>query len=174
MPRLSIQMNRAPIASFGGQSNANRSTAIESVLPEDSRSMNVNNENADGMDRAAKLAREKEDQEDQRWQAPEQEGNTSIPSCDLEKVTVFRLGLVLWEMETGQVPFRETDGVNAGRQLRAGVKPNMESVQNKDMQELLLKCLELQPIDRITLDNVISSLNSIPDDPVPAQQLFGS
>ncbi|KAK2945998.1 hypothetical protein BLNAU_19074 [Blattamonas nauphoetae] len=172
--RLSIQMNQGPIPSNGGQSQVNHTTVNESVLPDDSRLMSVTNENADGMDRVAKLAREKEDQEDQRWQAPEQGGNNSIPSSDLEKVMVFRLGLVLWEIETGQVPFRETDGVNAGRQLRAGVKPNMEIVQNKEMKELLLKCLELQPIDRIALDNVISSLNSIPDDPVQTQHLFGT
>ncbi|KAK2963688.1 hypothetical protein BLNAU_1253 [Blattamonas nauphoetae] len=172
--RLSIQMNRGSIPSLGGQSQVNHSTINESVLPEDSLSVNVNNENADGMDRAATQAREKDDQEGQRWQAPEQAENDTMQSSDLEKVTVFRLGLVLWEIETGQVPFRETDGVNAGRQLRAGVKPNMELVQNKEMQELLLKCLELKATDRIGLDDLISSLDSIPDDSVPTQQLFGS
>ncbi|KAK2946162.1 hypothetical protein BLNAU_18906 [Blattamonas nauphoetae] len=172
--KLNIQMNRGSLPSLDEQSQVNHTTTNESVLPEDSRLVNVNNENADGMDRAAKLTREKEDQEFQRWQAPEQGGNNSIQSCDVEKVAVFRLGLVLWEIETGQVPFRETDGVNASRQLKAGVKPNMELVQNKEMQELLLKCLELKATDRIDLDNLISSLGTIPDDPAPTQQLFGA
>ncbi|KAK2959011.1 hypothetical protein BLNAU_6027 [Blattamonas nauphoetae] len=121
--RMNIQMNRGSIPSLGQSSHLNPTAANESVVPEDFRSMTVNNENADGMDGAAKMVREKEDQEGQRWQAPEQGGNEALQSSDLEKVTVFRLGLVLWEMETGQVPFRETDGVNTGRQLKLGVKP---------------------------------------------------
>ncbi|KAK2945469.1 hypothetical protein BLNAU_19598 [Blattamonas nauphoetae] len=141
-----------------------------SIIAEEGGSANVNKENANGMDRAAKEVREKEDQEGQRWQAPEQGGMDGMESTDLEKVTVFRLGLVLWEMETGQIPFRETDGVNAGRQLKSGVKPHMDLVGNKEMEELLLKCLELKATDRIGLDEVISSLSSIPDDPVPSEQ----
>ncbi|KAK2947552.1 hypothetical protein BLNAU_17519 [Blattamonas nauphoetae] len=145
-----------------------------SIVGEEGGSVDVHKENANGMDRAAKEVREKEDQEGQRWQAPEQGGMDGMESCDVEKVTVFRLGLVLWEMETGQIPFRETDGVNAGRQLKSGVKPHMDLVGNKEMEELLLKCLELKATDRIGLDEVISSLDSIPDDPVPTQQLFNS
>ncbi|KAK2948068.1 hypothetical protein BLNAU_17015 [Blattamonas nauphoetae] len=172
--RLSIQMNRGQIPSLGGQSHTNHSTATDSIVREETHSVNVSNENASGMNRAAKEVREKEDQEGQRWQAPEQGGNDGMQSIVLEKVTVFRLGLVLWEIETGQVPFQETDGVNAGRQLKSGVKPNMDLVQNAEMQELLLKCLELKPADRIALNDLISSLSSIPDDPAPTQQLFGS
>ncbi|KAK2947554.1 hypothetical protein BLNAU_17521 [Blattamonas nauphoetae] len=145
-----------------------------SIVGEEGGSVDVHKENANGMDRAAKEVREKEDQEGQRWQAPEQGGMDGMESGDVEKVTVFRLGLVLWEMETGQIPFRETDGVNAGRQLKSGVKPHMDLVGNKEMEELLLKCLELKATDRIGLDEVISSLDSIPDDPVPTQQLFNS
>ncbi|KAK2940580.1 hypothetical protein BLNAU_24510 [Blattamonas nauphoetae] len=155
------------------QSQCQTQTAASSVA-EHAGSANVNNENASGLNRATTVVREKEDQEDQRWQAPEQGEHDVMPSCDVEKVTVFRLGLVLWEMESGQIPFRETDGVNAGRQLKAGVKPQMSLVENKEMEELILKCLELKATDRIGLDDLISSLDSIPDDPAAAPQLFGS
>ncbi|KAK2958405.1 hypothetical protein BLNAU_6675 [Blattamonas nauphoetae] len=72
--RLNIQMNRGSIASHGGQSKVNHSTANDSVLPQDSRSVNMNNENVNGMNREAKVVREKEDQEDQRCKRLNREG----------------------------------------------------------------------------------------------------
>ncbi|KAK2945466.1 hypothetical protein BLNAU_19595 [Blattamonas nauphoetae] len=165
---FNLQLKEEETAATEHQFQSQTQTANSSVA-EEGGSVDVNIENANGMDRAAKEVQEKEDQEGQRWQAPEQGEHESMPPSDLEKVTVFRLGLVLWEMETGQVPFRETDGVNAGRQLKAGVKPQMDLVENKEMEELILKCLELKATDRIGLDDLISSLSSIPDDPVPTQ-----
>ncbi|KAK2941992.1 hypothetical protein BLNAU_23093 [Blattamonas nauphoetae] len=170
---FNLQLKEDGAAHTEHRSQTQSQTAASSVAV-DAGSVNVNNKNASGMERSSILTKKKEIQEGQRWQAPEQGENDAIPSCDVEKVTVFRFGLVLWEMETGQIPFRETDGVNAGRQLKAGVKPQMSLVENKEMEELILKCLELKATDRIGLDDVISSLSSIPDDPVPTQQLFGS
>ncbi|KAK2941718.1 hypothetical protein BLNAU_23380 [Blattamonas nauphoetae] len=68
--------------------------------------------------------------EDRRWNAPEQEtkeGENEVMkenagSAEM-KVTVFRLGLILWEIETEQVPFAEQDAVNASRQIKAGILP---------------------------------------------------
>ncbi|KAK2941991.1 hypothetical protein BLNAU_23092 [Blattamonas nauphoetae] len=163
---FNLQLKEDGAAAIETQS---QSQAAGSGVANNTASVNINNENANGMDRAAIMVQEKKDQEGQRWQAPEQGELEAMPSGDLEKVTVFRLGLVLWEMESGQIPFRETDGVNAGRQLKAGVKPQMSLVGNKEMEELILKCLELKASDRIGLDDLISSLESIPDDPVPTQ-----
>ncbi|KAK2946289.1 hypothetical protein BLNAU_18810 [Blattamonas nauphoetae] len=49
-------------------------------------------------------------QENQRWKAPEvvkaEEENESKKDTNPLKAAVFSLGLVLWEIETGTVPFR--------------------------------------------------------------------
>ncbi|KAK2947802.1 hypothetical protein BLNAU_17222 [Blattamonas nauphoetae] len=59
-----------------------------------------------------------------RWRAPEvvmAGGRNGEKSVDGSKASVFSLGLVLWEMETGQVPFGELDAVNAQRQSGTGI-----------------------------------------------------
>ncbi|KAK2963718.1 hypothetical protein BLNAU_1284 [Blattamonas nauphoetae] len=83
-----------------------------------------------------------------RWQAPEQEnGREGYDAC---KAAVFRLGLVLWEIETGKVPFGEQDAVNASRQLCTGTQPVMEGV-GEDLEELIKQCLVLDPKSRLSL-----------------------
>ncbi|KAK2943080.1 putative Titin like protein [Blattamonas nauphoetae] len=83
-----------------------------------------------------------------RWQAPEQEnGREGYDAC---KAAVFRLGLVLWEIETGKVPFGEQDAVNASRQLCTGTQPAMEGV-GEDLEELIKHCLVLDPKARLSL-----------------------
>ncbi|KAK2955511.1 hypothetical protein BLNAU_9558 [Blattamonas nauphoetae] len=83
-----------------------------------------------------------------RWQAPEQEnGREGYDAC---KAAVFRLGLVLWEVETGKVPFGEQDAVNASRQLCTGTQPVMEGV-GEDLEELIKQCLVLDPKSRLSL-----------------------
>ncbi|KAK2953655.1 hypothetical protein BLNAU_11376 [Blattamonas nauphoetae] len=59
-----------------------------------------------------------EAEEAKRWSAPETANEDT--NVDVKKVLVFRLGMVLWEIETGQVPFRELDAVNAQRQIVTG------------------------------------------------------
>ncbi|KAK2951202.1 hypothetical protein BLNAU_13818 [Blattamonas nauphoetae] len=56
--------------------------------------------------------------DEQRWVPPEEADGKEI--VDTTHGTVFRLGLVLWEIETGLVPFGEIDGINAQRQLGSG------------------------------------------------------
>ncbi|KAK2944511.1 hypothetical protein BLNAU_20560 [Blattamonas nauphoetae] len=83
-----------------------------------------------------------------RWQAPEQEnGREGYDAC---KAVVFRLGLVLWEIETGKVPFGEQDAVNASRQLYTGTQPVMEGV-GEDLAELIKRCLVLDQKSRLSL-----------------------
>ncbi|KAK2950887.1 hypothetical protein BLNAU_14189 [Blattamonas nauphoetae] len=100
----------------------------------------------------------------QRWKAPEvvkmeeQKDTTSV--FDAHKAAVFSLGLVLWEIETGLVPFGEIDAVNAQRQLGTGVLPKMEGVP-KSMQEIIKACLNLVPDDRPSLSTVSSELISL-------------
>ncbi|KAK2961565.1 hypothetical protein BLNAU_3363 [Blattamonas nauphoetae] len=102
---------------------------------------------------------QKETQEEKRWAAPEEENHENL--IDEGKVTVFRLGLILWEITTGQVPFGETDAVNAQRQLGMGIIPGMDSVEPAELSTLLPECLDLNPARRPSVESVVSRLESI-------------
>ncbi|KAK2949655.1 hypothetical protein BLNAU_15406 [Blattamonas nauphoetae] len=98
-----------------------------------------------------------------RWQAPEQaKGNNMF---DIDHVAVFRLGLVLYEIETGLIPFGETDAVNAHRQLKAGTIPNMDGVQRQEMKDLIAECLAVDPNSRPRAADVADRLDKIEPDP---------
>ncbi|KAK2946696.1 hypothetical protein BLNAU_18368 [Blattamonas nauphoetae] len=107
---------------------------------------------------------EKTRNDGKRWQAPEQahtEVGTAASQKDseaqkplnLEKMSVFRLGLILLEIETGSVPFAEQDAVNASRQLCSGILPPMERV-SEDVREVIEKCLSIDPTKRPTLSEL--------------------
>ncbi|KAK2953228.1 hypothetical protein BLNAU_11854 [Blattamonas nauphoetae] len=87
-----------------------------------------------------------------RWQAPEQADTNKF--IDVHKAAVFRLGLVLWEIETGLVPFSETDAVNANRSLCSGMLPKMETITEKSFVDLIASCLSVNPADRPSFDSV--------------------
>ncbi|KAK2950878.1 hypothetical protein BLNAU_14180 [Blattamonas nauphoetae] len=112
---------------------------------------------------------EKEKMDGQRWSAPEQflEEGEEEKCVKPVQVSVFRLGLVLWEIETGQIPFGETDAVNTCRQLKAGIVPPMDGVQNASMRDLITRCLSVEGDDRPTLESVSSTLNGIEEDVTP-------
>ncbi|KAK2957941.1 hypothetical protein BLNAU_7117 [Blattamonas nauphoetae] len=106
--------------------------------------------------------------DDVRWQAPEEdeereggskktEGDTR-KEIDRTKASVFRLGLVLWEIETGLVPFAEQDGVNAHRNMSIGIVPKMDGVGEK-MKGLIEECLSVNPDERPSVDSIISRLS---------------
>ncbi|KAK2961201.1 hypothetical protein BLNAU_3969 [Blattamonas nauphoetae] len=98
--------------------------------------------------------REGEEKESHRWNAPElkERGKETISR---EAASVFSLGLVLWEIETGCVPHGEVDAVNAQRQLGLGERPSMQNVKNGDLREMLTKCLDLDPDDRPSLSELV-------------------
>ncbi|KAK2943070.1 hypothetical protein BLNAU_22013 [Blattamonas nauphoetae] len=101
-----------------------------------------------------------EKRDGERWTAPEQfvEKGEVQKQIDTSQVSVFRLGLVLWEIETGQIPFGETDAVNACRQLKAGIVPAMDGVPNVLMRDLITGCLCVNADDRPSLEAVASTL----------------
>ncbi|KAK2944133.1 hypothetical protein BLNAU_20965 [Blattamonas nauphoetae] len=98
-----------------------------------------------------------------RWGAPEQKEESTLSVCgvDVEKVSVFRLGLLLWEMETGEIPFREVDAVNAHRQVVSGIRPDLTKVTNSSMRALIQNCLHQTPEHRPTLTTVTRTLCDI-------------
>ncbi|KAK2945085.1 hypothetical protein BLNAU_19983 [Blattamonas nauphoetae] len=109
-------------------------------------------------------------QENQRWKAPEvvkaEEAKESQKEINPLKAAVFSLGLVLWEIETGTVPFAEMDAVNAQRQMGTGTLPKMSGI-GSEMRELIEQCLSLNPDDRPTLSTVSSVLDSIEEEQEP-------
>ncbi|KAK2955723.1 hypothetical protein BLNAU_9259 [Blattamonas nauphoetae] len=98
-----------------------------------------------------------------RWRAPEvvAGGGSAV---DGQKASVFSLGLVLWEIETGQVPFGELDAVNAQRQSGTGIGPKMESLQNEEFIALIQQCASANPELRPSLSEIGEFLSSHPED----------
>ncbi|KAK2958842.1 hypothetical protein BLNAU_6091 [Blattamonas nauphoetae] len=99
-----------------------------------------------------------------RWQAPEVVESGVGTQVDGHKASVFSLGLVLWEIETGLVPFGELDAVNAQRQSGTGVGPKMESLKNEEFVSLIHRCVSVDPKQRPTLTDIGEFLSSHPDD----------
>ncbi|KAK2955439.1 hypothetical protein BLNAU_9667 [Blattamonas nauphoetae] len=95
--------------------------------------------------------------EGQRWRAPEL-CRPLGEKIDVESALVFSLGLVLWEVWTGEVPWKEMDGANAGRQNEGGVQPNLKLVLDVEVRSLVEKCLSFDPKDRPSLKEVLSVL----------------
>ncbi|KAK2961053.1 hypothetical protein BLNAU_3821 [Blattamonas nauphoetae] len=97
---------------------------------------------------------------EERWRAPEQGDGKIEAGMGSEKVSVFRLGLLLVEMWTGRIPFGETDGVNASRQLGMGILPPLVGM-SCEMAELVGKCLSVDCGYRprlLEMDEVLESL----------------
>ncbi|KAK2950990.1 hypothetical protein BLNAU_14068 [Blattamonas nauphoetae] len=109
-----------------------------------------------------------EKRDGERWTAPEQfvEKGEVQKQIDTSQVSVFRLGLVLWEIETGQIPFGETDAVNACRQLKAGIVPGMDGVPNVLMRDLITRCLCVNADDCPSLETVASTLCEMEEEPI--------
>ncbi|KAK2963777.1 hypothetical protein BLNAU_1344 [Blattamonas nauphoetae] len=99
---------------------------------------------------------EKRISDEQRWVPPEVADGKEI--VDVCHGTVFRLGLVLWEIETGLVPFGEVDGINAQRQLGSGIVLRMDRIE-MGMAELITNCLQLDPVKRPTLAMISEHFN---------------
>ncbi|KAK2955681.1 hypothetical protein BLNAU_9371 [Blattamonas nauphoetae] len=97
-----------------------------------------------------------QDNEGDRWKAPEMvEAKTDV---DAGQAGVFSLGLILWELETQQVPFREYDAVNAQRQLGSGVLPLMTNFSDS-LREQIVSCLNLDPKLRPTIAELDKMFN---------------
>ncbi|KAK2954396.1 hypothetical protein BLNAU_10728 [Blattamonas nauphoetae] len=102
--------------------------------------------------------------DDIRWRAPEQgesegEVNTNVNES---MVMVFRLGLIVWEIETGLVPFGEIDAVSAHRNLAAGIPLPLQRVSSSSTRELIEGCLLIQPDQRPSLQQILSKLSEQP------------
>ncbi|KAK2949742.1 hypothetical protein BLNAU_15316 [Blattamonas nauphoetae] len=95
-----------------------------------------------------------------RWFAPEVNGGKNL-AADGHKAAVFSLGLVLWEIETGQVPYGELDAINAQRTAGLGVPPVMPSSMNRTIRELIEKCLSVDPSERPPISTIQETLDEL-------------
>ncbi|KAK2960261.1 hypothetical protein BLNAU_4814 [Blattamonas nauphoetae] len=123
-------------------------------------------------------------EEDRRWSAPEQideedrdqnkdEKEPQTVTYDPLKASVFRLGLVLWELETGLVPFGELDAVNASRQVKGGQLPLISNWEDTSLASLVAECLSFDPDERPSLSTLTTHFSSFtlnPSDTLPVQQ----
>ncbi|KAK2955721.1 hypothetical protein BLNAU_9257 [Blattamonas nauphoetae] len=101
-----------------------------------------------------------------RWRAPEVVAGGGKGEVDGQKASVFSLGLVLWEIETGQVPFGELDAVNAQRQSGTGIGPKMDSLKNESFIALIHRCVSVDPELRPTLSEIGEFLSSHPEETI--------
>ncbi|KAK2950697.1 hypothetical protein BLNAU_14368 [Blattamonas nauphoetae] len=99
-----------------------------------------------------------------RWRAPEA-SRLNGETIDGESALVFSLGLVLWEVWTGEVPWKEMDEANAQRQNEGGVKPNLKLVSDTEIRDLITKCISFDPKDRPSLKDVLHGLGEAESKP---------
>ncbi|KAK2949348.1 hypothetical protein BLNAU_15728 [Blattamonas nauphoetae] len=100
--------------------------------------------------------------EGQRWRAPEV-SRSNVEKIDVESALVFSLGLVLWEVWTGEVPWKEMDEANACRQNEGGVQSNLKLVLDTSIRELISRCLSFDPKERPSLQDVLDGLGDSED-----------
>ncbi|KAK2943752.1 hypothetical protein BLNAU_21322 [Blattamonas nauphoetae] len=109
----------------------------------------------------------------QRWQAPELAANGN--ENDDQKNTnaghgaVFSLGLVLWEIETELVPFRELDAANAQRALATGTGLDLSLVSDEALRGKIEECLSLHTDKRPKLSDLSSFLDTRVTIPKPLE-----
>ncbi|KAK2946633.1 hypothetical protein BLNAU_18469 [Blattamonas nauphoetae] len=115
-------------------------------------------ENRTGMDFLAR--------EGLRWGAPEQNLSdwTDAAEIDAHQVCVFRVGMLLFEIETGDIPFRHLNGIEAHRQVMTGFRPDLLKVTNLEMRRLIEKCLESDPAARPTLPMIVTALEALDEE----------
>ncbi|KAK2954953.1 hypothetical protein BLNAU_10093 [Blattamonas nauphoetae] len=93
-----------------------------------------------------------------RWKAPEVAAGRG--QVDGSMASVFSLGLILWEIETGLVPYGELDAIVAQRQSGTGIGPKMESLQDEEFVSLIRRCVLVDPKERPTLTEIGEFLSS--------------
>ncbi|KAK2946071.1 hypothetical protein BLNAU_18979 [Blattamonas nauphoetae] len=131
---------------------------------------NENERNSDARSEPAENEeKDKTGMDGMRWRAPEVVASKG-GQVDGHKAVVFSLGLVLCEIETGQVPYGELDAVNAQRHSGTGVGPKMDSLKNEEFVSLIHRCVSVDPEQRPTQSEVGEFLSSHPDDTVAGPQ----
>ncbi|KAK2944992.1 hypothetical protein BLNAU_20069 [Blattamonas nauphoetae] len=93
-----------------------------------------------------------------RWRAPEVAAGSG--QVDGPKASVFSLGLILWEIETGLVPYGEVDAIVAQKQSGTGIGPKLSDLHDDEFIAMLTRCLSVNPKERPTLTEIGEFLSS--------------
>ncbi|KAK2955437.1 hypothetical protein BLNAU_9665 [Blattamonas nauphoetae] len=93
-----------------------------------------------------------------RWRAPEVAAGSG--QVDGQNASVFSLGLILWEIETGLVPYGEVDAIVAQKQSGTGIAPKLSDLHDDEFVAMLARCLSVNPKERPTLTEVGEFLSS--------------
>ncbi|KAK2948007.1 hypothetical protein BLNAU_17043 [Blattamonas nauphoetae] len=102
-----------------------------------------------------------------RWRAPEVvAGSVQV---DGQNASVFSLGLILWEIETGLVPYGEVDAIVAQKQSGTGIAPKLSDLHDDEFIGMLTRCLSVNPKERPTLTEIGEFLSSHKPDSVVAE-----
>ncbi|KAK2955744.1 hypothetical protein BLNAU_9280 [Blattamonas nauphoetae] len=119
-----------------------------------------------------------EDTDSPRWYAPENEKTAVLTPEESTGAVVFSLAMVLFEMLTQEVPFKEMDAVNAHRQIKSGQLPNLNLINEMnnreqdeqeqqakevpaDLSTILEKAMSFNASERPTLKEFVSSLEGL-------------
>eukprot|EP00770_Monocercomonoides_exilis_P000084 MONOS_103.1-p1 / transcript=MONOS_103.1 / gene=MONOS_103 / organism=Monocercomonoides_exilis_PA203 / gene_product=unspecified product / transcript_product=unspecified product / location=Mono_scaffold00002:85661-93625(+) / protein_length=2654 / sequence_SO=supercontig / SO=protein_coding / is_pseudo=false len=84
-----------------------------------------------------------------RWKAPELLNGQKKHAT--KKTVVFSIGMMLWECLTLQVPFGEYEAEVAGQKIMNGARPEIESIQNSKLANLVKNMLSSTVSDRPSL-----------------------
>ncbi|KAH7815695.1 uncharacterized protein MONOS_119 [Monocercomonoides exilis] len=84
-----------------------------------------------------------------RWKAPELLNGQKKHAT--KKTIVFSIGMMLWECLTLQVPFGEYEAEVAGQKIMNGARPEIESIQNSKLANLVKSTLSSTVSDRPSL-----------------------
>lgn len=96
-----------------------------------------------------------------RYLAPEL-GNgdelSGLRAAEKEKAVVFALGLVMWEVMTGEAPFTSEVDVMAHKKIQKGELPSLEEIDDEEIRDVVKRMLLRNPAKRPTLMNAAKML----------------
>ncbi|KAK2953837.1 hypothetical protein BLNAU_11240 [Blattamonas nauphoetae] len=106
------------------------------------------------------------------WDTPDEARISMIDgkefSHDSEAVAVFRLGIIIWEIETGEIPFSSTISEDAEDSpdfwTSFTQKVDILKVENMEIGRVIRRCFEREPGARPTLSEVVSALAAIEEE----------
>ena len=86
-----------------------------------------------------------------RWMAPE------MISCQKynEKVDVYSFGTVVWEMFTGEVPYKSLNAVQVALAVTRGKQPIIPDECPPDIKSLISKCWAMHHATRPSFDEIV-------------------
>ena len=101
-----------------------------------------------------------------RWMSPEllDPESFDLPndSCPTEKSDCYALGMVIYEVFSGQVPFTQDNNVTVIRKVIDGKRPERPPAQfTSGLWEILERCWKHRPCDRPSLKDLLQRLEDV-------------